>query len=351
MSAISFREVLRQLKADLIGKDSHRGITLTYAWMANQFGHFSLGFIPTLFVHVLIANYTYWMHPVFWSALIVCIGWFVFELCNFLGPLLLRKGLSKSKARFHFQPDWKNIAFDTFTDLCFFWLGTFVAALYLSTEFYLIIVSCVLGVLVLFFSQHWYRTKMYLQAAQYPFQFRLSQWMGEINESDIKTIHQFLDSSKPGTHLFVYGSKRSGKTSLGIGIGTELSIRHNVCLYTTAMKLYCMFFEDEEQRFTGAKNPWNWRDTSLLIIDDINPGQPIMNDIVTAEEFLKIVDTFLDRNDTNRSLIRDKRVIWVLGNENREATHLNWQGMLEKIEVKKKDILCIRLSNEEKVLG
>jgi len=344
MGAIGFQDVFRQLKADLIGKDSHRGITLTYAWMANQFGHFSLGFIPTLFVHLLITKSSSLTHPVIWATVIVCMSWLVFELCNFLAPLLLRKKLSKNKVPFHFQPDWKNIAFDTFTDLCFFWLGAFVAALYLSMEFYFIIGSIALSVLALFFCHHWYRTKMYLQAAQYPFQFRLSQWMGEINEDDIKTIRQFLDNGKPGTHLFVYGSKRSGKTSLSIGIGTELSIRHNVCLYTTAMKLYCMFFESEEQQFTGTKIPWNWRDTSLLIIDDINPGQPIMKDIVSAEEFLNIVDTFLDRNDTNRTLIRSKQVIWVLGNENREAAHLNWQGMLEKIDVEKKDILCIRLS-------
>ena len=44
---ISFKRILKQLKDDAIGKDAHRGITLTYAWMANQFGHISLGFIPS----------------------------------------------------------------------------------------------------------------------------------------------------------------------------------------------------------------------------------------------------------------------------------------------------------------
>ena len=42
-----FNLIINQLKLDLIGKDSHRGVTLTYSWLANQFGHFSLGFIPT----------------------------------------------------------------------------------------------------------------------------------------------------------------------------------------------------------------------------------------------------------------------------------------------------------------
>lgn len=341
MRSITFKEILLQLKADLIGKDSHRGITLTYAWMANQFGHFSLGFIPTLLVHILIVKYTHWNHPTMVAALLTGGGWLLFELYNFLGPLLLRD----SGKTFHFQPDWKNIAFDTFTDLCFFWLGTSSAALYLSPNIQLVFIPIGLGFLLIFFGRHWFLTKMYLQAAQYPFHFRLSQWNGTLCEDDNRTIRQFLDDNKAGTHLFIYGSRGSGKTSLSIGVATELSIRHNVCLYTTAMKLFCMFFENEEQSFVGIKNPWTWRDTSLLIVDDINPGLPAISDLVTAEEFLKIVDTFLDCNDVNRSIIRNKRMIWVLGNENPGSDQLNWPGMLEKINVSKEDILSIRLSD------
>ena len=32
---IPFKRILQQLKADLIGQDSYRGVTLTYAWLAN----------------------------------------------------------------------------------------------------------------------------------------------------------------------------------------------------------------------------------------------------------------------------------------------------------------------------
>jgi hypothetical protein len=43
MKVIQAKYILQQLNFDLIGKDSYRGITLTYAWMANQFGHIALG--------------------------------------------------------------------------------------------------------------------------------------------------------------------------------------------------------------------------------------------------------------------------------------------------------------------
>ena len=82
---ISVQRILQQLKADLIGKDSYRGVTLTYAWLANQFGHISLGFIPTFLVYYFLNI------EAFKAALYVAAFWFLFELYNFLGPLLSKK--------------------------------------------------------------------------------------------------------------------------------------------------------------------------------------------------------------------------------------------------------------------
>jgi hypothetical protein len=33
--------IFRQILNDLSGKDAYRGVTLTYTWMANQFGQLS----------------------------------------------------------------------------------------------------------------------------------------------------------------------------------------------------------------------------------------------------------------------------------------------------------------------
>jgi len=46
--------IFRQILNDLSGKDAYRGVTITQTWMANQFGHFSLGFFLTL-----ILNYVF----------------------------------------------------------------------------------------------------------------------------------------------------------------------------------------------------------------------------------------------------------------------------------------------------
>ena len=182
MSKISAKNILLQLKADLIGKDSYRGVTLTYSWLANQFGHFSLGFIPATILFFRLKKYYSIEDAGFRAALYITITWICFELYNFLGPLLFKKKTSSklvylSGSAYQFQPAWGNIAFDTFTDLCFFAFGAFCSTCLLifyhdgNTN----TITNVLGILCLIIAypaHYWYLTKMYQQLAQFPFQFR-----------------------------------------------------------------------------------------------------------------------------------------------------------------------------------
>ena len=92
---ITGRDIRNQLKADLIGKDSYRGVTLTYTCLANQFGHISLGFIPTFILDIILSRYYDNEYAAFWSAVYISAIWFIFETFNFLGPLLLNKPLKK----------------------------------------------------------------------------------------------------------------------------------------------------------------------------------------------------------------------------------------------------------------
>jgi hypothetical protein len=210
-------------------------ITLTYSWLANQFGHFSLGFIPTLIAYSILKKYTSVANPSFCSALIISIIWLLFELYNFLGPLLFNR-ISKSNLlfapskKYTFPPAWGNIAFDTFTDLCFFWLGAFSASLFLLLSWLVVYILIALLIILFYPVYYWYLTKIYLQEARYPFQFRLSQWDVNITQDDKDTVQQFLKNKESGKHLFVFGSKKSGKTSISVGISTEMSNRHNACM-------------------------------------------------------------------------------------------------------------------------
>ncbi|MGH2647629.1 MAG: hypothetical protein ACRDE8_08685, partial [Ginsengibacter sp.] len=84
-----------QLKADLIGKDSYRGVTLTYTWLANQFGHISLGFIPTFILYIVLSKYYSEEPASFLAAALISAAWLIFETFNFLGPLLFSNPLKK----------------------------------------------------------------------------------------------------------------------------------------------------------------------------------------------------------------------------------------------------------------
>lgn len=335
MHHIALSNVLKQLKADLIGKDSFRGVTLTYTWLANQFGHFSLGFIPTM----LIPNHSPWIVALFWTG---------FEVYNFLGPLLIRKQTKSktvyvpSKKRYIFPPTWGNIAFDTFTDLCFFWLGAFCASLLLGGQ--PILILSIILITLIYPIAYWYPTKMYQQQACYPTQFRLSQWNLSITDADKEKVNFFLkDTINPdtivGKHLFIFGGKGSGKTALGIGIATEAAIKHKACYYTTAMKLYNLFSVPDEEILQEGASIWTWRTTSLLVIDDINPGHPITQDIVSASQFLSYAT-----HETNRRALKNKNVIWILGNR---ANYGEWRRMLGAIGVKEENITAIDLPQEK----
>lgn len=347
--SIPAKAVLSQLKADLIGKDSYRGVTLTYAWMANQFGHFSLGFIPTFIAYTFLSPHFNHAVTAVWCAVGVSINWLAFEAVNFLGPLMLKKRTRSKvfyvpKEQYIFEPAWRNLAFDTFTDLLFFWLGAFVSsALCCPTTFAAVTVT-VLLVALIYPSRYWFITKMYLQMAEYPFQFRLSQWdFTDMAREHRNTIQRFLTSNEKGMHLLLFGNEKCGKTSLSVGIATEMAIRHKTCLYTTGIKLYSLFFEDDT-KWGECGNLWRWYNTSLLVIDDVNSCQPV-DDIVTAERFLSYIDTHTACNERNRRIIKETNVIWVMGDYVAgKETIDQWKNMLQHIGIANDKIYEINLA-------
>jgi len=345
MNFINRKAVIAQLRADLIGKDSYRGVTLTYSWLANQFGHFSLGFIPTILIFHLLISFPSVKHPELWASFGVWTIWILFEAYNFLGPLLLKVGTKRkalSKGEYTFSPAWKNIAFDTLTDLVYFGIGALTASLICKFHQEMLIGAGALVVLVAYPGYYWYTTKMYLQNADYPFQLRLSQWNQNIKDADKKAVMRFLDEQGQGRHMLLFGTRGSGKTMLSVGIATEASIRNGCCSYITAVKLLSLFFEPKDTP-QAINRLWSWRNCNLLVIDDINPGRPVKGDIITTKLFYELLDN-VDCGPDNLKHIREKNIIWVMGSD--DPTSLleqKWQSLLGQIGVKQENIITINL--------
>ena len=333
MKKISAKDILRQLKYDLIGKDSYRGVTLTYSWLANQFGHFGLGFIPAYITFVALTHYGVG-HPAMKAAFFVWGFWIAFETYNCIKPILF----SHTKTSI-FPAPWRNIIYDVLTDLSFFGMGAFLAA-FLSDHLSLLLIFLVsLAVLALYPSYDWYRTKMYQQEAGYPFQFRLSQWASTCTEENKQTVLDFIKDDVPGKHLFIFGAYKSGKTSLSVAIANECSITKHACKYVTAMKIFSLFFEP----VTG-EGLWDWRDASLLVIDDLNPGFPLKDEVVTPASFMYFIDQG-GMGEANKKTIREKKIIWVLGVEDdaQKTRHKKWQAMLLSMGVGDDRIFSVNL--------
>jgi hypothetical protein len=250
--------ILKALLNDLIGKDSQRGITLTYGWLANQVGHFALAFIPV----------TVSMH--YFKEDILCMLWTVgiwtaFEVFNFLSPLF--KGLGKTGN--HFPIEWKNITFDTTTDVFFFWVGGYCAYLLSKEENFkypFVIIAMILY--VAFVTRKWYKIKFYQQRSGFPFQVRLSQWKGLLSDEQRNNIIVFKNNGQEKSHFLVLGNVGSGKTSLMVGLGNEKAIQGKKVRYTTFFK----WIAELPTNGTGDKNQhdvWDWNEADFFIIDDI----------------------------------------------------------------------------------
>jgi hypothetical protein len=343
MSRIRAKEILRQLKADLIGKDSYRGVTLTYSWLANQVGHFALGFIPTIVLYFYLVKHTTMQKPIYIAPMIVSAFWFLFELWNVLGPLATKRKSTSPliympRGKYVFPPAWGNLAFDTFTDLCFFWLGACAATLPIGYHLPIPFIAIGLVATLMYPIYYWYVTKMYMQSALYPFQFRLAQFATDITATEKDKVYEFLNRNNGRKHLLIFGSNTSETTSLAVGIATERSIRHHTCTYTTAMKLFTMCAQTTASILNADKNLWAWRECSLLVIDDINPGSSVQN-VITPQTFLAMITT---SGPTNTNALVGKSVIWVMGQQN--ATPNNWPAMLQSLGVKQQNILAVNIT-------
>lgn len=326
---LTLKDILSQIKDDLIGKDSYRGVSLSYAWLANQLGHFSLGTILALiFYHS--TGFKRYDYAAYASGII----WTCFEAYNFLGPLVFKKNSSKvrlnEQSQYTFQPKWLNIFFDTFTDVCFFWLGAFAFFQYFDTQFNLQYVTVGLGLYLCIAFCYWYPVKIYLQQARFPWQSRLSQWTYQLHQPHVKSVELFVKEKERVTHVIIYGAANKGKSTLAIGMATERAFLWKTCAYVPFAK----FLSDVKNIPNQVPGPsfWDWKTCDTLIIDDVNPSDP------AGYEFMNIAQIDAQIAEV-KDILWKKNVIWIIGAGDLVA----WQNYLKIQPYENRDLLILSL--------
>lgn len=332
--------IFNQIRYDLIGKDSQRGITLSYGWLANQLGHISLGFIPGIMC-VLFTNYSFLgMSHVVAAGLTSSFLFTLFEVYNFTEPLLV--GRKKSA----FEPDWKNVGFDTFTDVVFFYIGGLWAVLatkHLDPQSVSIVptiafIVCWCYVAAVF--TYWYTTKIYLQSANFPFQSRISQWNFEIGAKNHDTLYNIV-KSQPTDHIIIIGKQGSGKTQLGVSLATEYAIKHKKVFYTT-MNKFAAYLQHDDKSIANDYNLWTWRESECVVIDDINVGLPVPD--VFSIDFVKSLINSPETSDFNHKALLSQTVIWIVGADNIDSQIDDWKNMILGLGIADEHIKIIDLS-------
>ena len=82
-------EIKKQLLRDFFGKDAYRGVTFSYSWLCNQFGHFSIGFILSFFANKFLRSYELILpeNQLIIAVLSSAFATFLFEMFNYFGTI------------------------------------------------------------------------------------------------------------------------------------------------------------------------------------------------------------------------------------------------------------------------
>lgn len=314
--------LLAQIKKDWFFKDSQSGYTYTYSWMANQTGHFALGFMIAMlgFWIFFPTESTLWENSL-WVPVGSMAAWTIYETINYITTM--RKASKNT-----FKPNYVYVAFDTFVDLCFFYYGIIVAYIGHYSACWGIILFFGIFVLYLPFSNYWLLRKMYYQKASFPYMISLGDIKKTFPADVPEKIVQFSKLEGPWKHILIFGGLQTGKTDLAVAIAIEKAIRKGRTSYTSFFKLVQMFQYVDNSELVY----WPWRDAKILVVDDVNPSV-VDNSNITPEDVIRLINNSKYVTE-NKLALSKMNTIWVLGTNENEQQWIDMFHTLGMVENK-----------------
>jgi hypothetical protein len=245
--------VLRQAYKDGFGKDVQETPTVSYVWMADQFGHFCLGFAITFVLSWLAAWLLYAPDAPPAGLMAACAAvnmavWVAKEVRDYFREKEnFARAHTEGQGQFPFNG--REIIGNVVTALFYILTGAAVAgAVGFGPQWGVAALGVVL-VPAIPLAGWWLRRKITFQQAGLPYLYRLANFPravgpGPGQEGDpVATIRAFIEPGRvPGaggqpSHLILTGPLGAGKSSLAAGIGTEFAFRMGIGRYISLVKL------------------------------------------------------------------------------------------------------------------
>jgi len=337
-------QVFYQIVSDWFGKDAQTDYTYSYVWMANQFGHFGLGFILSIFI--------------FWILILLNVpaNMFIYVLAG-QGVFWIFKEVRDyfviiKETYTCFVPDKLFIIKDLSTDVFFILYGSVVAYIGLGISGLYGLLSFAAGLIpTLFLFVYWIKRKMYFQITAIPYYYRLSNFFGTLPKEQVDGINRFVKKRKidlptDWQHILIFGPYNSGKTSLAIGIGTDFAVNLGYSRYMSFNKFLDLLNLETEKVYEEGTKIVPWRKTELLIVDNVSVG--IDKQTAFNPELLRDAILNSKYKGQNITTLQNQKTIWVIGN----PTMANeWNLLFSHLQLNKSGtIATIQLSDQAPVV-
>lgn len=365
---MSLCEFFHQAGSDALGKEVQEGYTLSYVWFANQFGHFNIGFLFSLLLFAIIltgALFFNCFHPIdlctnsiahrwwmFWIVLAGLIFWSFKEARDY------SKDVKKAALCNVFPIDKRDLFHDSLTAVVFIFFGLVAAWLSLY-KYYFAVLSVLISLLIgIGIAYYWVQQKIYFQRAGMPYQFRLANFPTKlckslnppsVQESNelVMYIYDFINNQKrhwkytaeqksiqvtnPWKHLIIYGKRKTGKTNLAVGIGTEKAFQDGKVFYSSYFNLLQIMPDYNPSPLSfGYMQRWDWKEAEIMIIDDVNPTI-LSTSYITPVNLVNAFNNFLTSNlyYMNNNI----KTIWVLSipDDANQIYITNWHNEFTKL--------------------
>ena len=336
---ITWKQFIRQAVSDWFGKEVQTGYTYSYVWMTNQFGHFNLGFLFSYFCYFLavliftVQSASRWLF-------VIPLVWFLFWCIKEIRDYF--KAVREATAKNVFPVVKIDIALDAGTAVLFIGIGLISAYISWYNALGAILSFIVSLIIAIFPAHYWMVRKMYFQQSGLPFQYRLSDFgvklkstisdaASDPSQSLVASTLSFInDNNSIWKHMIVFGAYKTGKTSLVVGIGTEKAFTKGVVCYSSYFKFLQLLSDNTaNSNGDGYQTQWNWNDSDIMIVDDINPYINNLS-LLTPAEF---ENAFRKISAQNLQLLLQRKTVWALGITNADTDALidQWHSVFERV--------------------